>query len=119
MVTSAKKVTDNLRDTWVNFLTDVISKESNEVIQTAAGTLYIPVLDELGDDRWVKINVIIPKADEAEGTDGYSLGREYSEKLKEKQGKAEKAAKVKAEKIAKDEKKRAEKAKKKEEQADE
>ena len=115
MAVSAKTITDNLRDEFVRKISDWFSAET-DVLQTASGTLYLPTLDETGEERWIKISVIVPKASEEEGTDGYSLAAEYQTKLEEKAEKKAKAEKEKAAKIAKDTAKR--EAKKKKEEAE-
>lgn len=115
MAVSAKVITDNLRDRFVEKIADFFWDET-EVLQTASGTLYLPTLDETGAERWIKISVIVPKASEEEGTDGYSLAAEYKAKLAEKAEKKAKAEKEKAAKIAKDAARR--EAKKKEEEAE-
>lgn len=80
---STKSVTDALRSQFTSDLAEFLSaKYDCDVCKTAAGTLMIPVVDEAGDDRWIKFSVIIPKeASEEDGTDGYSLAREYDIKL--------------------------------------
>lgn len=100
MSTSAKVITDNLRNEFVQKIIDHFSLET-DVIRTAGGTVYLPTTDENGDDRWIKISVIVPKASEEDGTDGYSLGEEYNAKIAEQAEKKAKAEKAKAEKIAK------------------
>lgn len=117
MSTSTKVITDNLRNEFIQKIIDHFSLET-DIIRTASGTVYLPTTDENGDDRWVKISVIVPKASEEDGTDGYSLGEEYNAKIAEQAEKKAKAEKAKAKKIAQDKKMREEKAdakKKKEE----
>jgi hypothetical protein len=64
----------------------------------------IPAVDDAGEDRWVKISVIIPKdANEEDGTDGYSLAQEYELKLQaaaERKERREKEAAARAAKRA-------------------
>ena len=112
MATNAKTITDNLRNLYFEKIMDFF-KDEKEVLKTASGTLYILTADENGEDRWVKISVIIPKADETEGTDGYSLAEEYEMKLAENEEKARIAEEKKAKKIAEAEKKKAEREAKK------
>lgn len=103
----AKNVTDNLRASFTRELAEFLAqKYETDVCQTAAGTLMIPVVDEAGEDRWLKFSVIVPKdANEEDGTDGYSLAAEYNAKLEaatERKAKAaEKAAAAKAKREAK------------------
>jgi hypothetical protein len=97
-----KEVTDQLRATFAKELAEFLAaKYDTDVCQTAAGTLMIPAVDSEGEDRWIKFSIIIPKdADEENGTDGYSLAREYDLKVEaaaaRKAKAAEKAAKAKS-----------------------
>ena len=77
-----KETTDALRATWTKELMDFVGGHDTDVCQTAAGTFMFPVVDAAGDDRWIKVSVIVPKdAEEESGTDGYSLAHEYQLKL--------------------------------------
>ena len=100
---SQKNITDELRAKYTaDLATFLAEKYDTDVCQTAAGTLMIPVVDSNGDDRWVKFSIIIPKlADEAEGTDGYSLAQEYKLKLDSKVAKKAEAERKSAERAQK------------------
>ena len=78
-----KNITDQLRARFTADFTEFLAQKYDvDVCRTAAGTLMIPAVDDAGEDRWVKISVIIPKdANEEDGTDGYSLAHEYELKL--------------------------------------
>lgn len=101
-----KNITDQLR---ANFTTDLAiflaQKYDVDVCQTAAGTLMIPTVDAAGEDRWVKFSIIIPKeASEEEGNDGYSLARDYQQKIAEKSAKRAEKEKISQEKAEKSKK---------------
>lgn len=82
MATNQKQVTDALRAEWTEKFMAYVYAHDTDVCQTAAGTFMFPVVDAAGEDRWVKVSVIIPKeANEEDGTDGYSLAREYQLKV--------------------------------------
>lgn len=83
MANSQKNITDSLRATWTaDFMAHVLNNYDTDICQTAAGTFMFPTVDAAGEDRWIKVSIIIPKdASEENGTDGYSLAREY--KLKQ------------------------------------
>ena len=83
MANSNKQITDSLRAMWTaEFMAHVLNNHDTDVCQTAAGTFMFPVVDAAGEDRWVKVSIIIPKdANEEDGTDGYSLAREYQLKV--------------------------------------
>lgn len=88
-----KKLTDSLRAGITGTLMSFIDNNlDTDVCQTAAGTFMFPTVDESGEDRWVKISVIIPKdASEENGTDGYSLAHDYQLKVKAAEERARKA----------------------------
>ena len=105
MATNQKQVTDSLRATWTaDLMAHIVSDHDTDVCQTAAGTFMFPVVDAAGEDRWIKVSVIIPKdADEANGTDGYALAHEYQlkqEAAEERARKREEEAQAKAAKAA-------------------
>ena len=105
MATSQKQVTDSLRANWTaDFMAHISNNYDTDVCQTAAGTFMFPCVDALGNDRWVKVSIIIPKeASEEDGTDGYSLAQEYQLKLdaaEERKLNAEKKAQERAAKAA-------------------
>ena len=79
MATNQKQVTDSLRAIWAaDLMAHIAADHDTDVCQTAAGTFMFPVVDAAGEDRWVKVSVIIPKdSSEENGTDGYSLAHEY------------------------------------------
>lgn len=88
-----KKLTDSLRATWTAALKTFIENNlDTDVCQTAAGTFMFPTVDAAGEDRWVKVSIIIPKeASEENGTDGYSLERDYKLKVEAAEERARKA----------------------------
>ena len=94
MATSQKQITDSLRAIWTaDIMAHITSDHNVDVCQTAAGTFMFPVVDAAGEDRWVKVSVIIPKdASEEDGTDGYSLAQEYNLKREAAEERARKAA---------------------------
>ena len=101
MATNQKQVTDSLRANWTATLMAFISNNfDTDVCQTAAGTFMFPTVDATGEDRWVKVSVIIPKdAAEENGNDGYALAQEYQLKQAAAEERAIKA-KAKAEAAA-------------------
>jgi len=117
MATNQKTITDSLRAIWTSDLMAHISaNHDTDVCQTAAGTFMFPVVDAAGEDRWVKVSVIIPKdASEENGNDGYSLAHEYELKQQAAEERALKAAAKAAAAKEKAEKRAAEKAAKAEE----
>lgn len=98
-----KNITDQLRARFTADFTEFLAQKYDvDVCRTAAGTLMIPTVDDAGDDRWVKISVIIPKdANEEDGTDGYSLAHEYELKLQAAADRKERREKEAAARAAK------------------
>ena len=101
-----KNITDQLRANFTTDLAEFLSEKYDvDVCQTAAGTLMIPTVDAAGEDRWVKFSIIIPKeASEEEGNDGYSLARDYQQKIAEKSAKRAEKEKISREKAEKSKK---------------
>ena len=111
-----KKLNDELRATFIEKIRTWLVEHEEEAMYTASGTLYVPTLDSSGNEKWVKISVIIPKdATEENGTDGYSLANDYIAAQKEKAEKAAAKESDKQKKIARDAERRAKKNKPKEE----
>ena len=83
MTNSQKQITDSLRAIWTaDLMAHVRDNFDTDVCQTAAGTFMFPVVDEAGEDRWVKVSVIIPKdVSEDNGNDGYALAQDYQLKV--------------------------------------
>ena len=77
---SQKQIDDALRAAWTATFKQFVDYNIDaDVCQTAAGTFMFPTVDEAGEDRWVKVSIIIPKdACEENGTDGYSLSMSTS-----------------------------------------
>ena len=98
-----KNITDQLRARFTADFTEFLAQKYDvDVCRTAAGTLMIPTVDDAGEDRWVKISVIIPKdANEEDGTDGYSLAQEYELKLQAAADRKERREKEAAARAAK------------------
>ena len=93
MADNQKKITDSLRACWAAELMHYIEAQHDcDICQTAEGTFMFPTVDTNGEDRWVKVSVIIPKdATEENGTDGYSLAKEYDLKVAAAEERARKA----------------------------
>lgn len=94
MANSQKQITDSLRANWTETFKQFIETNfDSDVCQTAAGTIMFPTVDAAGEDRWIKVSIIIPKdASEENGNDGYSLAQEYQLKLNAADERARKAA---------------------------
>lgn len=103
MATSQKKLDEKLRDKTIKDLLALFTEKDEDVMQTKAGTIAFPCVDEENNDRWITITVQVPTGSR-DGTayDGYSEAEDYQMHLTAKAEKAEETAKKKAVKIAKD-----------------
>ena len=89
MASEALKITNELREKYLKKLVDFFESQNDETCIISSGSFMVPCVDSLGDDRWIRIAVEVPKkASEEDGTDGYSLRDAYNLK---KQSNAEKA----------------------------
>lgn len=118
MAVSRKTLRENIKKNYVTQLIEYFKANDEDVLQIKSNEICFPVLDEEGNEEFVKITVAVPTGsrDDNEPFDGYGKAEEYEMKQKEKREKAEKAAKKKAEKIKRDEEFRRKKAEQKKKQ---
>lgn len=105
----SKKNAAIIRDARIKELMEIYGAKEEMVMQAASNIVCFPIVDEDGEEGWVKVTISIPTGAEkgSEPWDGFSLSEEYQMKLKDKAEKDAKAAKNKEKKIAADEKRRA------------
>jgi len=99
------KKDDALRIKWTQRLEYFLLTENETVLHEKDNILWIPTVDENGDDKWIKINVQVPTKVE-DDDDGYAKEEAYQAKKKADAEKAKQKAEEKAKKIAKDKAKR-------------
>lgn len=118
MAVSRKNLRENIKKIYIAQLIDFFQAKDEDVLRIKSNEICFPVLDEEGNEEFVKITVAVPTGsrDDNEPFDGYGKAQEYEMKQKEKKEKAEKAAKKKAEKIKRDEEFRRKKAEQKKKQ---
>ena len=110
MAVTKKVAHENLRQKYLNLLTDFLStkKDENgeddgeEILRINSNAIAFPVVDENGEDEFIEITVKVPLGTKDEAYDGYARQEEYLMKVKEKE-------KAKAEKIERDKKMREQK----------
>ena len=102
----SKKANDALRNKYTIKLMDLL-KDNEDVMRTGSGTIAFPVVDDEGEDNWIKVTIQVPTG-ERDGTpyDGYGEADQYKSHIELKAVKAEKAAAAKAAKIERDQKAR-------------
>lgn len=115
MAISRKTLREKIKQNYTAQLIDFFCKNDEDVLQIKSNEICFPVLDEEGNEDFVKITIAVPTGsrDDNEPFDGYGKAQEYEMKQKEKKEKAEKTAKKKAEKIKRDEEYRRKKAEQK------
>lgn len=118
MAVSRKTLRENIKKNYVTQLIEYFKANDEDVLQIKSNEICFPVLDEEGNEEFVKITVAVPTGsrDDNEPFDGYGKAEEYGMKLKQKAEKAAAAAKKKAEKIKRDEEFRRKKAEQKKKQ---
>lgn len=118
MAVSRKNLRENIKKIYITQLINFFQEKDEDVLRIKSNEICFPVLDEEGNEEFVKITVAVPTGsrDDNEPFDGYGKAQEYEMKQKEKKEKAEKAAKKKAEKIKRDEEFRRKKAEQKKKQ---
>lgn len=118
MAVSRKTLRENIKKNYVAQLIEYFKANDEEILQIKSNEICFPVLDEEGNEEFVKITVAVPTGsrDDNEPFDGYGKAEEYKMKLKQKAEKAAAAAKKKAEKIKRDEEFRRKKAEQKKKQ---
>lgn len=102
-----KMARDITRQGFVDALMAFYEDAGEQVLQTKSNEFCFPILDELGNEQFLRVTMSIPTGTKDEPYDGFAEAESYRLKVHEK---AEKAAKVRAEKeakIARDEARRA------------
>jgi CheY-like chemotaxis protein len=111
MSISQKQIDANLREKYVEIVSQLLEREGEEVLVIKSNEIALPVIDEQGNDSFVTLTIKVPTGSrEGDAFDGYELAQDYKQKLEQKAIKAEKRAKEKAKKIERDKKLRAQKA---------
>jgi len=95
-------ITNALRRSEFSKLTDLLTANGYEVLVTKGAQVACPVVDEEGNERFIRITLEVPKGDrEGNVYDGYAEAQAFTADQAEKALKAEEVARKKAEKIAK------------------
>ena len=102
-----KMAKDITRGKYVERLMDHYTELGEHVLQIKSNEFCFPILDELGNEQFIKVVVSIPNGSKGEPFDGYSEAEAYAMDLAKKVDKAAKAKAEKDAKIARDEARRA------------
>ena len=112
MAKSKKQLHEELRARFMKVITDYLTEQNEEVLQTASQEIAIPCVDSEGNDEYVVITFKVPTGSrDGDPYDAYGIAESYSMKVEQQaKDKAEREAK-KQRKIAKDKADREAKAK--------
>lgn len=120
MAQNKKALHENLRNKYIEMISEVLKAEGEEVLVTNTNEIAFPCIDEEGNDEWLVLTFKIPTGSrDGDIYDGYGEAESFKMKQEEKREKAKAAAEAKAKKIAKDKAEREAKAKAKAEHAKE
>lgn len=120
MAQNKKALHENLRNKYIEMISEVLKAEGEEVLVTNTNEIAFPCIDEEGNDEWLVLTFKIPTGSrDGDIYDGYGEAESFKMKQDEKREKAKAAAEAKAKKIAKDKAEREAKAKAKAEHAKE
>lgn len=98
-----KNATDNLRNGYLNAVSDFFTSKEEEVLIIASNKIALPCVDELGNETFVVFTCTIPSGSrDGEAFDGYAEAEDYTRKCAEKENKAKEKAEAKAKKIERD-----------------
>lgn len=103
---------EKLKEKYYKIIADALTANGEEVLQTGKADMCFPVVDDEGEERFVKVVVSIPIGANygKEPFDGYEEHEAFLFKEEQNRLKAEKEAKEKAKKIERDKAYRAKKA---------
>ena len=103
MAKSKKQLHEELRARFMKVITDYLTEQGEEVLQTASQEIAIPCVDSEGNDEYVVITFKVPTGSrDGDPYDAYGIAESYSMKVEQQaKDKAEREAK-KQRKIAKD-----------------
>lgn len=98
---------DTTRNDIMNSIQNFLESKTREVLRTGSQEFCIPIVNEHGDEGYMKITFSIPKGSrDGEEYDGYAMAEEYKLKCEENARKAKERAEKKAKKIEADKKRR-------------
>jgi hypothetical protein len=114
MSVSNKFLNDQLRENYLQVLSDALVGKGEEVLRVGSNELALPCLDGAGNEKFIVVTVKVPTGSrDGDAYDGYSMAEDWEIKCKNKAETAKKKEAEKTKKIAKDQKAREKKAKEK------
>lgn len=104
MAKSRKQLREQLKQTYVEQLTEFFNNNSECVLRVGSNEIAFPITDEEGNEDYMVITCKIPIGSNkgTEPYDGFAMAEEYKMKCQAKIDKAKKSAEAKAKKIERD-----------------
>lgn len=103
MASNENKLKDALRNRFLDFVSQELTLNGEEVLRTGSNEIALPCVDEEHNDRWLVITFKVPNGTrDGEAYDGYEEAQGYADKIADKAAKAQAKAEAKAKKIAAD-----------------
>lgn len=110
MAITAKMARDNARTIAMERIAEFLEQLDEEVLVTKSNEICYPIVDELGEEQFIRITISVPTGSKGEPYDAYELAEEYSMKQAEAAEKAKAKEAAKQAKIERDKAYRAKKA---------
>ena len=102
MASDFKRLREDIRAEWVDFLTEAVQRRGDEILLTASNEFAVPVVDHDGNEHYVVITVKIPTGSrDGDAYDGYAAAQDYAMKCEERKAKAAEKERKAAERKAK------------------
>lgn len=86
MKISNRELMNRLRAKYVENFIEFARNMGEEAMQTASNQFTFPVVDDMGNERWIQVVIKVPtgaRKDEVAAYDGYVEAEDYEFKLKE------------------------------------
>lgn len=86
MKISNRELMNRLRAKYVESFIEFARNMGEEAMQTASNQFTFPVVDDMGNERWIQVVIKVPtgaRKDEVAAYDGYLEAEDYEFKLKE------------------------------------
>lgn len=94
---------DHIKANYFDLFAKTLTENGDEVLQTGSAEISIPVVDEVGDEKFLVVTLKVPKGSrDGEPYDGYGIAEDYRLKQIAKAEKKAQAEKAKAEKAKRD-----------------
>lgn len=102
----AVKGKDLKRTEYLNLIEKALIDNGEEVLEIATNAFCFPIVDQDGNDLFIRVKVEVPTGSKDEPFDGYAMQEDYLLSLEKKREKEKAKAEQKAKKMERDKKQR-------------